>query len=104
MPTTALSVMAGFLKHGGVIRDVMSPSPRRVRTPYPRLERVVRSLRNGTRAVGFWAAVLLPAAYPVVLIASNWLSRPRILLVGLLGVHALALIVGRDYERRNTGG
>jgi hypothetical protein len=54
--------------------------------------------------VGFWAAVLLPAAYPVVLIASNWLSRPRILLLGLLGVHALALIVGRDYERRNTEG
>jgi uncharacterized membrane protein len=80
----------------------MSPSPRRVRIPHPRLKRVVRSLRHGTRAVGFWAAVLLPAAYPIVLVASNWLTRPRTLLLGLLGIHALALIVGRDYERRNT--
>ena len=78
----------------------MSLSLQRVRTPYRRVERAAGSLRRGARAVGFWTAVLLPAAYPGVLLAGGWLSSSRVVLVGLLGVHLLALLLGRDYERR----
>jgi len=82
----------------------MSPSPLHVRTPHDRIERAARSAWHGARAVGFWTAVLLPAAYPAVLFAGAWLPEPRTLLIGLIGVHLLALAVGRDYGRRTPEG
>jgi hypothetical protein len=36
--------------------------------------------------------------YPAVLAGAVWLSEFHTVLVGLLGFHVVALVVGRDYE------
>jgi hypothetical protein len=57
---------------------------------------------HGARASGFWLAVVLPVAYPVVLVAGGWVAESRMLLVGVLCVHLLALILGQGYETRTA--
>jgi hypothetical protein len=80
----------------------MSSSPQRIRTSRGRVGWAARSVRHGARAFGFWIAVLLPAIYPAVLIADAWLPESRQLLLGVLGVHLMALVLGRGYERRSA--
>lgn len=49
-------------------------------------------------AVGFWAAVLIPLAYPALMIGG--LEGPKLqLLLAVLALNATALFVGRDYNR-----
>lgn len=54
-------------------------------------------LRHSVTAAGFWLGTLLPVVYiPVILAGIDSIGRLS-LLIALLGVHALALIVGHDY-------
>jgi hypothetical protein len=64
----------------------------------------IRSLWRGTEAIGFWAAIVLPLAYPVVAIGGGWLSGSWTPLVGLVAAHSMALIVGRGHGRRISEG
>lgn len=82
---------------------VMSPTPPSVRTPLPRVARVSQSLWHRARAASFWAAVCLPAAYLLVPLSTELGTESRSLLLGLLGVHLLALFLGRGHGR-STGG
>jgi hypothetical protein len=82
----------------------MSSSPRRTRTLHRRVGRVGRSLCRGIEAFGFWAAVLLPVAYPVVLTGGGSVAGFWTRLVGLLTAHLTALVIGRGYQRQDGGG
>jgi len=82
----------------------MSSSPRRIRTLNRRVDRAGRSVWRGVEAFGFWTAVLLPVAYPVVLVSDGWVSGSRIRLLGLLITHLVALVVGRGYQRGESRG
>ena len=54
-------------------------------------------LSHSVTAAGFWLGTLLPVAYvPVILAGVDSIGRLS-LLVGLLAVHALALVVGHNY-------
>ena len=56
----------------------------------------LRSVRTAIEAVAFWIAVILPIAYvPPLLGVPPHLGTNTLL--GLLGVHALAVIVGHGY-------
>lgn len=55
-------------------------------------------LSHSVTAAGFWLGTLLPIVYvPVILAGIDSMSRLSIF-VGLLAVHALALVVGHDYS------
>jgi hypothetical protein len=49
-------------------------------------------------AVGFWTGTLLPVAYLPVFVVGIDSGRALSLLVALLGIHALALVVGHEYD------
>ncbi|WP_265110223.1 hypothetical protein [Halosolutus halophilus] len=60
------------------------------------------ALDHSVTAVGFWLGTLLPIAYvPVILIGIDSMSRFS-LFVGLLALHALALVVGHEYDGSRT--
>jgi hypothetical protein len=82
--------------------DVSTPSrtardpPRRSIDRRALAGRAARALATPVRAVGFWGAVLLPAAYLPLL--AGGLSGDRAGLFALLvGCHALALVVGHRH-------
>ncbi|MBZ6495396.1 hypothetical protein [Natrinema longum] len=55
-------------------------------------------LHHSVTAAGFWIGTLLPVVYlPVILAGIDSISRLS-LFVGLLALHALALVVGHDYS------
>ncbi|PCR92316.1 hypothetical protein [Natrinema ejinorense] len=55
-------------------------------------------LHYSVTAAGFWIGTLLPVVYlPVILTGIDSISRLS-LFVGLLALHALALVVGHDYS------
>ncbi|WP_254522833.1 hypothetical protein [Natrinema caseinilyticum] len=59
-------------------------------------------LSHSVTAVGFWLGTILPVVYlPVVISGIDSISRLS-LFVGLLTVHALALVVGHDYAGSRT--
>lgn len=80
----------------------MAPSPRRIQARNHRAGDVVRSLWEGIEAFGFWTAVLLPLAYPAVLLSGGGLSGSWMALVGVLAAHGLALVIGREHGRRES--
>ncbi|MEY7850592.1 hypothetical protein AB7C87_15500 [Natrarchaeobius sp. A-rgal3] len=54
-------------------------------------------LGASTTAAGFWISTLLPVAYfPIFIVGIDSIGRLSLFL-GLLAVHALALVVGHDY-------
>ncbi|WP_440766080.1 hypothetical protein [Natronorubrum sp. DTA7] len=53
-------------------------------------------------AAGFWLGTLLPVAYLPVFFAGIDSVTTLSILVGLLTVHALALIVGHEYPASRT--
>lgn len=55
-------------------------------------------LGNSVTAVGFWIGTLLPVAYLPVFLSGIDSAESLSLVVGLLAIHALALIVGHDYS------
>lgn len=55
----------------------------------------VRHVTTAVRATAFWTAVVVPLAYPLLLFDGTEYG----LLVGLLGFHALALVVGHLHSR-----
>lgn len=68
---------------------------RRVRAPR-RLARA--AVDQPVRAVAFWGAVALPAAYlPLLAMGLDGPGEARLFL-GLVGLHVLALFVGRSYD------
>ncbi|AFO59232.1 MULTISPECIES: hypothetical protein [Natrinema] len=55
-------------------------------------------LSRPVTAAAFWLGTLLPVVYPPVIVAGiDSLSRLS-LFVGLVSIHALALVVGHDYS------
>jgi len=61
--------------------------------------RQVTGLMTGTvKAAAFWAAIAIPAAYPVLLYVGLE-GTSGLLFVGLLLANALALALGHDYKR-----
>ncbi|APX95248.1 hypothetical protein [Natronorubrum daqingense] len=56
-----------------------------------------RHLNYAITAAGFWLGTLLPVAYLPVFLAGIDSAGAFLVLVGLLSVHALALIVGHEY-------
>ncbi|WP_254763156.1 hypothetical protein [Natrinema marinum] len=53
---------------------------------------------HSVTAAGFWLGTLLPVAYlPIIVGGIDSISRLSLFL-GLLVVHALALVVGHDYS------
>ncbi|EMA58710.1 hypothetical protein C469_12845 [Halorubrum lipolyticum DSM 21995] len=50
------------------------------------------------KAAAFWAAIAIPATYPVLLYMGLE-GTPGLLFVGLLFANALALAIGHDYKR-----
>ncbi|SEH12696.1 hypothetical protein SAMN04487967_0921 [Natronorubrum sediminis] len=56
-----------------------------------------RHLNHTITAAGFWLGTLLPVAYLPVFLAGIDSASTFLVLVGLLSVHALALIVGHEY-------
>jgi hypothetical protein len=55
-------------------------------------------LPRSVTAVGFWLGTLLPLVYLPVVVAGIDSIRRLSLFVGLLGIHAIALVVGHDYS------
>lgn len=55
-------------------------------------------LGNSVTAVGFWIGTLLPVVYLPVFLSGIDSAESLSLVVGLLAIHALALIVGHDYS------
>jgi len=54
---------------------------------------------SGTlKAAAFWAAIVIPATYPVLLY-TGLEGGTGLLFVGLLFANALALALGHDYKR-----
>jgi hypothetical protein len=61
--------------------------------------RQVAGLMTGTvKAAAFWAAVAIPATYPVLLYMGLD-GGAGVLFVALLFANALALAIGHDYKR-----
>ncbi|MFO8115106.1 MAG: hypothetical protein R6U01_07070 [Halorubrum sp.] len=61
--------------------------------------RRVAGLMSGTvKAAAFWAAIAIPATYPVLLYMGLE-GGTGLLFVGLLFANALALAIGHDYKR-----
>jgi hypothetical protein len=61
--------------------------------------RQVAGLMSGTlKAAAFWAAIVIPATYPVLLY-TGLEGGTGLLFVGLLFANALALALGHDYKR-----
>ncbi|MFA1611387.1 hypothetical protein [Halobellus rubicundus] len=54
--------------------------------------------RRGVAAVGFWIAVLLPAAY-LPLLAGGLTGSEGALFAGLLAANALALVAGHGHRQ-----
>ena len=81
-----------------------SSSPRRTRVLHRRAGQAVRSLWRGIEALGFLTAVLRPVAYPPILIGGGSVSGFWTQLLGLLSAHLTALLVGRDYRKRDSDG
>ncbi|MUW15033.1 hypothetical protein GJ633_10445 [Halorubrum sp. CBA1125] len=55
------------------------------------------------KAAAFWAAIAIPAAYPVLLYRGLD-GTAGLLFVGLLFANAIALALGHDYKRSVTDG
>ena len=53
---------------------------------------------DSVTAVGFWIGTLLPVAYLPVFLSGIDSVGSLSLVVGLLAIHALALVVGHDYS------
>jgi hypothetical protein len=59
----------------------------------------VAGLMTGTvKAAAFWAAIAIPATYPMLLYMGLE-GTPGLLFVGLLFANALALAIGHDHKR-----
>ncbi len=70
------------------------PAPTRIASG-----RQVAGLMTGTmKAAAFWAAIAIPAAYPVLLYMGLE-GGTGVLFVGLLFANLLALALGHDYKR-----
>lgn len=59
----------------------------------------LRTVGGSLEAVAFWVAVLLPLAYPPVMILDVWQDWQAVLLGGLLLVHLCALALGHRHGR-----
>ncbi|ELY42891.1 hypothetical protein [Natronorubrum tibetense] len=59
-------------------------------------------LGHAITAAGFWLGTLLPVAYLPVFLAGIDSVATLSILVGLLTIHALALIVGHEYPSSRT--
>ncbi|MFC4543863.1 hypothetical protein ACFO5R_18205 [Halosolutus amylolyticus] len=60
------------------------------------------AVEHPVTAAGFWIGTLLPVAYvPVILAGIDSMSRLS-LFVGLLALHALALVIGHEYDGSRT--
>jgi hypothetical protein len=55
-----------------------------------------QSFAHGVQFVSFWAAVALPFVYLPLLFVRSW--QAQVALVALIVVHAIFLIVGREYD------
>jgi hypothetical protein len=53
---------------------------------------------SSVTAVGFWLGTLLPVAYLPVFVAGIDSVQTLSLLLALLGIHAVALVVGHGYD------
>lgn len=60
-------------------------------------------LTNAVSAVAFWLGTLLPVAYLPVFLTGIDSVTSLSLVLGLLSIHALALVVGHDYANSHPG-
>lgn len=58
-----------------------------------------RAVRAALQRVGFWTAVSMPLGY-IYLFYNGLMAADPIRFVGLLGLHFVALLVGRGYKVR----
>jgi hypothetical protein len=64
-----------------------------------RLERLSTVLVSALRGTAFWVAVVLPVVYlPLLFVDGEW---PTSLVSGLLAVHVLSVLVGKEYDPGN---
>ena len=86
-----------------ILLAVVDAVPETVRSAVRMVSKSVGHVLTVVRTTAFWAAVVVPLAYPLLLF-----GRPTDygLLFGILALHALALVVGHlhDGRRPPTGG
>ena len=58
------------------------------------------TLRTTVRGMSFWAAILLPLIY-LPLLSGGLGSQTGLIVVGLLGLHLIALFVGHNHTNSN---
>lgn len=64
----------------------------------PRWKRLYRRLRAPLALLAFWSAIALPAAYlPLLALGIETIAHTTVL-AGLLGLNAIALLVGHSYR------
>lgn len=67
------------------------------RTHHPFSSDLLATLASFLQGVAFWVAIGLSAGYPIAFLYPE-ASAPEFLL-GLIGLHATALLLGHGYER-----
>ena len=58
------------------------------------------ALRATVRGMSFWSAILLPLVY-LPLLSGGLGSQTGLIVVGLLGLHLIALFVGHNHSNSN---
>jgi len=58
------------------------------------------TLRTTVRGMSFWAAILLPLVY-LPLLSGGSGSRTSLIVIGLLGLHLIALFAGHNHTNSN---
>lgn len=56
-------------------------------------------IRTGLSALSFWSAILLPLIYDPLLFHGPETSGESLMLLGLVGLHVVSLVGGRNYKR-----
>jgi hypothetical protein len=83
-----------------ILLAVVAALPETVRSAVRTVSKSVSSVLTVVRTTAFWAAVVVPLAYPLLLFGR---ATDYGLLFSVLALHALALVVGHFHDGRRPG-